>query len=606
MSDTQKSTQHSKGAPTNKRHVYPFGIIGNCSYMSYIDDTANVVWQCWPYFDSSFIFGQLISENKGGRFSISPSGEFTSRQYYLFNTNILVTEFKASDGAFRVIDFAPRFELYGRYHKPLQLFRKVEVLEGAPSVRVVCSPMGAYGEKKGEAVIGSNSINYEGLDTKVRLTTDIAKPHILNEKDFILTENKYLVLSWGSPLEAPLKSTVEDFLLKTKEYWRKWIRRTSIPAIYQAEVIRSALLLKLHQYEDTGAIIASGTTSLPEFPDHGRNWDYRYCWIRDTYFTLSALTDLGHFTEAERYAHWTQNIVQNEKGHFQPVYTIDGSKKITESELDLEGFQGNRPVRIGNDAYRQIQHDVYGQMLLSLVPLFTDLRVFDHSNPPSLNLVHKCLDKIGEVMDSPCAGIWEFRGKMQKHAESYLFHWAGAAGAERIALNYNDEELCKKAQAIKELAAQNIEICFNEDEGFYGMSHENKAANASEFLLVTMNYLGHGKRAKEHIRGLEKYLKTDGNLIFRYRDLDDFGETHSTFLICGFWYAEALANIGEVEKAREVFDSLLERSNPLGIFSEDICPQDGSQWGNIAQTYSHVGLINTAFKIASQSDRFSQ
>lgn len=574
--------------------------------MSYIDFSGNVVWQCWPYFDSSFIFGSLISQQKGGQFSITPSGKYSSKQRYLFNTNILVTEFEAADGRFRIVDFAPRFELYERYHRPLQLFRKIELLEGTPSIKVVCRPVGDYGQRQGKAVIGSNSISYEGLETNVRLTTDIAKPYILNESEFALTEDKHLILSWGVPFEASLKSTFDEFLNKTKAYWRRWIRRSSIPSIYQAEVIRSALLLKLHQYEDTGAIIASGTTSLPEYPHHGRNWDYRYCWIRDTYFTLAALTDLGHFTEAERYAHWTQNIVQKEKGHFQPVYKIDGSKRITESELDLEGFQGNQPVRIGNDAYTQIQHDVYGQMLLSLVPLFTDLRVFDHSNPPSLKLVHKCLDKIVEVMDQPCAGIWEFRGKMQRHAESYLFHWAGAMGAEKIAKNYNDKKLLQKARAIQDLAAKNIEKCYNEKEAFYGQSIENKSANASEFLLVTMNYLGHGERALKHMRGLEKYLKTEGNLIFRYRDLDDFGETHSTFLICGFWYAEALANIGEVDKAKEVFESLLTRANPLGIFSEDICPQDGSQWGNVAQTYSHVGLINTAFKIASQLDKLSQ
>ncbi|MBG60705.1 MAG: glycosyl hydrolase [Peredibacter sp.] len=587
----------------SKKHVYPFGIIGNCSYMSYIDESANVVWQCWPYFDSSYIFGKLISEKKGGQFSITPAARYSSKQYYLSNTNILVTEFDAQDGSFRVVDFAPRFELYDRYHKPIQLFRKIELLSGAPSIKVVCRPMGEYGEREAEAVVGSNSINFEGLETKVRLTTDIAKTHILNEKEFVLTENKHLVLSWGSPLEAPLKRTFDEFLERTKEYWRNWIRRSSIPAIYQKEVIRSALLLKLHQYEDTGAIIASGTTSLPEYPNHGRNWDYRYCWIRDSYFTLAALTDLGHFTEAERYSHWIQNIVQNENGHFQPVYKIDGSKDIVERELDLEGFQGNQPVRIGNDAYTQIQHDVYGQMLLSLVPLFTDLRVFDHSNPPSLDLVHKCLDKITEVMDSPCAGIWEFRGKMQHHAESYLFHWAGAMGAQKIAKNYNDKKLLEKAQKIQKIASENIEKCYDKANKLYGQSHENKSANASEFLLVTMNYLGHGDVAKDHVKGLEKFLKTEDNLIYRYRDLDDFGETHSTFLICGFWYAEALANIGEVDKAKEVFESLLERSNKLGIFSEDICPQDGSQWGNVAQTYSHVGLINTAFKIASQLDK---
>jgi GH15 family glucan-1,4-alpha-glucosidase len=586
-----------------QKHQYPFGIIGNCSYMSYIDDKANVVWQCWPYFDSSFIFGSLISEQKGGEFSITPVGEYQSRQFYKNNTNILVTEFKTKDGSYQVLDFAPRFELYERYHRPLMLFRKIRLLDGAPKIKVVCNPTGEYGELKPQAVIGSNSINYSGLKQKVRLTTNIAKSAILDESSFVLTQNQYLVLSWGQPLEAPLERTFEDFYQRTKEYWRRWVRRTAIPNVYQSEVIRSALLLKLHQYEDTGAIIASGTTSLPEHPGSGRNWDYRYCWIRDSYFTLAALTSTGHFTEAEGYAHWMQNIAEEEKEFYQPVYKINGESDITESELELSGYQGNQPVRIGNDAFNQIQHDVYGQMLLSLLPLFTDLRIRHNGSRPQLKLIHKILKKMEKVMDKPDAGIWEFRGKMQHHAESYLFHWAGAKAAAQIANNYDDIELLKLAEKIEKLAVENIEKCYDEKVEAYGMAHENKKLNASEFLLVTMGYLTDKDRATKHIRALEKELKTEDNLIYRYRDLDDFGETHSTFLICGFWYAEALVDIGEVEKAQEVFESLLKRANNLGIFSEDICPQDGSQWGNVAQTYSHVGLINTAFKISRKLNK---
>jgi GH15 family glucan-1,4-alpha-glucosidase len=294
-----------------KRNNYNFGIIGNCSYMSYINDDASVIWQCWPKFDDSFIFGKLISDSKGGEFSINAKNKKSSRQYYLQNTNVLVTEVDCRDGKFRVIDFAPRFELYERYHKPTQLFRKIELIEGNPVINIICEPKGNYGEVSAKPTLGSNSINYDNLDASVRLTTNVAKTHILNQKDFALTEDAYLVLSYDSPLEAPLKRTFEEFLERTCDYWRKWVRRTAIPAIYQEEVIRSALLLKLHQYEDTGAIIAAGTTSLPESPGEERNWDYRYCWIRDSYFTLNALTNLGHFTEAESYSHWIQNIVEN-------------------------------------------------------------------------------------------------------------------------------------------------------------------------------------------------------------------------------------------------------------------------------------------------------
>lgn len=571
--------------------------------MSYIDITGNVVWQCWPYFDSSFIFGSLLDQEKGGHFSVTPAGSYTSKQYYEDNTNILVTEFHCKDGHFKLTDFAPRFELHERYHRPLMLFRKITVLSGTPEIIVKCTPVGDYGTHGSVAEIGSNHIAFEGLAKKVRLTTNISKSHIVEEKSFALTEDKYLVLTWGIPLEAPLESTFEEFYKRTAQYWRHWVERSSIPNIYQQHVIRSALLLKLHQYEDTGAIIASGTTSLPEYPGHGRNWDYRYCWIRDTYFTLAALTSLGHFKEAERYGHYIQNLAQKEKDGFQPVYSIMGDKYLYESEIPLSGYLGNRPVRIGNLAYQQVQYDVYGQVLLTIMSLFTDKRIRDNRSRPSIELVNKILDHIIHVIDMPDAGIWEYREKMQRHCESALFHWAGAHAAIRIAEACNQSEVERKAQQVLRMATKNIEACFDPEIKAYGMSIGNKKLNASELLLINMKYLDSADpKTMNHLNALEKELKTDNDLFYRYRDLDDFGETHSTFLICGFWYAEALANVGKLDRAQEVFEKLLGHANELGIFSEDICPENGSQWGNVAQTYSHVGLINTAFKIAQKKD----
>ena len=579
------------------------GLIGNCAYMSYIDKSGEVSWQCWPNFDSSFVFGSMIAGDKGGEFSIRPERAYTSHQSYLTNTNILVTHFKAEDGEFRVVDFAPRFGLFERYHKPLMLFRKIEMVKGTPLVKVICEPAGEYGHANVKPVVGSNSINFTGLPSKLRLTTNIAKSKILEKKPFVLSKDYHLVLSWGSPLEAPLERTFEEFLGRTREYWQEWVKRCSIPSVYQEEVIRSALVLKLHQFEDTGAFIASGTTSLPEHPGSGRNWDYRYCWIRDSYFTLNALHSLGHFSEVEDYSHWIQNIVQERPGVFQPVYRIDGSADITESIVDLPGYKGNQPVRIGNAAYTQIQHDVYGQMLLSMLPLYVDKRMASRKAVPSLELLHTILDKIKTVMDEPDAGIWEYREKMQRHAESYLFHWSGAHGAIKIAEQFGDAELLNKAKAIVKEASKNLEACYDKKLKAYGMAIENHDLNAAEFLLVTMGYIQDPLRAKEHVLALEKRLKTDDHLIYRYRDKDDFGETHSTFLICAFWYAEALAKVGRVEESQRVFESLLTRSNPLGLYSEDICPQDGSQWGNFVQTYSHVGLINTAFQIEASKNQ---
>ncbi len=580
------------------KHLYNFGIVGNCSFMSYIDLNANVVWQCWPRFDSSFIFGGLLGQAKGGEFSISPQKKFSSRQYYLSNTNILVTHFECEDGEYRVIDFAPRFRNFDRNHRPLAFYRKVELIKGAPLIKAVCNPVGKYGKVKGEKNVGSNSINFHGLEKAVRLTTNASLTHIEDEAKFSLTETKYFALTWGNPLEAPLEQTAEDFLRRTKEYWEGWIRTSSIPGIFQEEVIRSALLLKLHQFEDTGAIIASGTTSLPEYPGSGRNWDYRYCWIRDSYFTLTALIGLGHFTEAEKYAHWLQNVIKNNPDSIQPVYKISGDPLIPESEIELEGHCGNKPVRIGNDAYKQKQHDVYGQMILSLEPLYTDLRVCNSNSAPDVNLIHNLLSQIQEVMDSPDSGIWEFRGISQKHTESFLFHWAGGKAAKKIGKKIGDIKLVQIANEVIEASVSQIEKCFDETKRAYGMSQENKELNASEFLLVSMKYLTDIDKSKSHVRALEKELRTNGDLIYRYLTKDDFGDTESTFLICAFWYAEALIDINEEDRAKEVFESLIQKANHLGIFSEDICPKNFSQWGNVAQTYSHVGLINTAIKLS--------
>ena len=277
-------------------HQYKLGIIGNCNFSGLIDSNANIKWMCWPRFDSSFIFGSLLDEKKGGHFSISPAeGKFASQQNYIENTNILSTRFETPEGIFEVIDFAPRFNLNERFHKPLMLFRKVKKISGSPRIRVRCEPVGEYGEIKPEVHIGSNHIRYAGLNEPVRLTTNASLTLIHQQREFILTEDLYFVLSWGIPLEGPLVHTFEDFLERTKGYWQTWVRHCTLPKLFQKEVIRSALTLKLHQFEDTGAIIASCTTSLPEIEGEGRNWDYRFCWLRDTYYTLSALNSLGHF-----------------------------------------------------------------------------------------------------------------------------------------------------------------------------------------------------------------------------------------------------------------------------------------------------------------------
>lgn len=588
------------------RHVYDAGIIGNCAFIAHIDQRTNVNWMCWPRFDSSFIFGSLIDQEKGGEFSIlPPTDDYKCTQYYVENTNVLVTEIGYAGGAYRITDFAPRYQQYERYYKPLMLVRKIEKLSGMPCVKVTCRPKADYGERQLQRIQGSNHLKFLGLDDEIRLTTNISFNYLLEGQSFVLNETKYLVMTYGSPLEAPLATTAEMFLEKTIAYWQNWVKTTYAGNFYQSMVLRSALCLKIHQYEDTGAIIAASTTSLPESPGSGRNWDYRFCWMRDTFYTLNAFNSLGHFDEVERYFHYIANIAIKAGERFQPLYSVSGNPDIPEKELDLSGYQGNnRPVRIGNQAHEHIQNDVYGQVLVSLQPLYTDRRFIGSERAETLSMLNGVLDRIEATMDEPDAGLWEFRHFAQYHSYTFLFHWAGASAAANVARKFQDKAMEKKALALKQAAAEKIEACFDKERGVYTQAIGTPNLDASTLQLIMMHYLDpESEEARSHLAELEKELKTPEGLFFRYKHKDDFGEPESTFLICAFWYVEALACVGRVDEAVKTFEKLITYSNHLGLLSEDVDAKDGSMWGNFPQAYSHVGLINAANRISKKLDK---
>jgi GH15 family glucan-1,4-alpha-glucosidase len=585
-----------------KAHQYQMGIVGNCSYLAYANDRGTINWLCWPRFDSSFVFGSLLDQQKGGEFTIAPDGDFSSRQYYLTNTNILCTEFECADGKFRVIDCAPRFSQYDRMFRPLMLIRKIELLSGMPVVRVKCDPSLEYGSRRPSRTPASNHILFSGYPVQLRLTTDISLSHITDENPFVLTQSRYLVLTYGEPLEAPLKSTADDFIDKTFRYWQTWIKGTYVPDIYQEVVIRSALVLKLHQFEDTGGIIASGTTSLPEHHMSPRTWDYRYCWFRDSYYTLKAFNELGHFEELEMYFQYIEDVLMRDKGRMQPLYSITCEKELHEYHLELEGYMGNKPVRIGNDAYRQTQNDVYGQVLVGLLPLFVDRRLSFPGKGSYKSLADRLLSWIEKTMEEPDAGLWEFRNVKQVHTYTLLFHWAGARAAAKLGRHVGDEALTEKAERIALIAQSKIEACYDDKRRVYTQALGAEYLDASTLKLITMGYLDPtSDKARDHLVALEGLLKTDQGLFYRYVHQDDFGKPQATFLICAFWYADALACVGRVDDARRVLDNILSFANSLNIFSEDV-GLDGSQWGNYPQTYSHVGLINAVFRISKKLD----
>ncbi|MGN7990216.1 glycoside hydrolase family 15 protein [Pedobacter sp. 22226] len=588
-----------------EQHLYQTGIIGNCAFIAHVNKNTDISWLCWPRFDSPFVFGSLLDKKKGGEFSILPQGEFTSNQYYIENTNVLRTEITAEDGKYRITDFAPRFHLYERYFKPLMFIRKIEPLEGNPRITIKCEPVCDYGKGKMKSSRGSNHIDYLGCDENIRLSTNVSLTYIIDEKAFVLNEAKYLIMTYGQNLEAPVVSTAENFLRETVAYWRLWIKHSSIAGFYQPFVIRSALVLKIHQYEDTGAIIAASTTSLPESPGSTRNWDYRYCWLRDSHYVLTSLNHIGHFEEMEKYFNYLSDISHAEDTRYQPLYGIAGEREITERTLDhLEGYKGEQPIRIGNQAYEHIQNDIYGQVLISMLPLYTDHRFVFSERSDSVKWIESVLSKIERTIDEKDAGIWEFRNIANVHCYSNLFQWAGAQAALKMAKTIGNADFEKRAEVLIDKAAAHIEACYDPERKVYTNAVGSSHLDASTLQLIMMNYLDPASdRAKDHLIALEKELKTEDGLFYRYLHADDFGKPKTTFLICAFWYVEALACVGRTDEAIKEFENIIKYCNHLLLFSEDVDAKTGSQWGNFPQAYSHVGLMNAAYRIAIKLDR---
>jgi GH15 family glucan-1,4-alpha-glucosidase len=576
------------------------GIIGNCAYSALVD-RGSIEWLCWPRPDSSFVFGPLLDREKGGAFIVEGVDTPDIEMGYLENTNVLRTVFRGPAGAFELLDFAPRFSLFDRYFKPLMLVRILRPIEGEPRAIVRCRPVYDYGASASRSWLASNHIQYADLPTPVRLTANVPLTYVQDERPFLLERDHHLVLTWGEPLESGLEETAERFLERTLDYWRGWVKSTRTPRDYQREVIRSALCLKLHQFQDTGALIAAPTTSLTEHPGSGRTWDYRYCWLRDAYFTLNALERLGHNTEMERFLVFLRNLCEEHAGELQPVYTIAGGDRAPEVELDLAGHQGEQPVRIGNQAFEHVQNDVYGEMILAVSRLFLDVRFAgDIEAATAVDLLSQLLDRIERTLETPDAGPWELRGTSKLHGFTILCHWAGAGRAVEVSEVIGDEALAERARLLEARARVILEEQFwNEEIGALTQAAGEPQLDAVLLLAVQMGFFaGDEARAIRHVRAIQRELRVDGDLLKRYVASDDFGRPVAAFTACSFWLVEALALLGFHEEGRELFDHLLELHNGLGLYSEDLLPGTLEQSGNFPQSYSHVGLINAAFRLS--------
>ncbi|MEO5762220.1 MAG: glycoside hydrolase family 15 protein [Vicinamibacteria bacterium] len=572
------------------------GLVGNCQYSALIDRGGSVAWCCLPRFDSEPIFATLLDAEQGGQFTIAPEGGEQGVQRYIENTNILETRFETKMGSFRILDFAPRFIQFDRIFRPTQLFRIIEPLEGMPRIRVTCDPRLGWSQATPARIAGSNHIRYEGFSSPLRLTSDVPVSY-LSGQPFALTGRKHMVLSWGAPVEEALAPLADRFLGETTRYWQGWVKHCNVPSMYQKEVIRSALVLKLHCFEDTGAIVAAMTTSLPEAPGSGRTWDYRYCWLRDAYYTLGAFRLLGHFEERERFVNYLFDVAGGAAGlKLAPLYRIDGRSDLAESTLPhWPGYEGHGPVRVGNAAAEHIQNDIFGEMVLALAPVYLDERFQAERSPQAFDLLTRLASRAIVVAGSPDAGIWEYRTAWTPQTFSTLMCWAGTDRMAKVAKIHDprlSSEFEKAAHGIRE---QIMNEAWSEELGAFASSHGGRELDASLLQMATLRFLPRDSpKLHQTINALRDGLSRKG-WLFRYRADDGFGAPEVAFVICSFWMVEALALSGRVEEARAMMNDITATLSPLGLIAEDFDTKELRMWGNFPQAYSHVGLIHAAF-----------
>jgi GH15 family glucan-1,4-alpha-glucosidase len=587
------------------------GLIGNGTISALITPQAEVAWACFPRFDGDPAFCSLLRDpidaDQAGFATVELLDLVRTEQEYLLNTPILVTRLHdASGSGIEITDFAPRFRQHGRMFCPMTMVRRIRPLAGNPRIRIRVRPACQYGRQAADRTRGSNHVRYLGGPVVLRLTTDASVTAILEENPFFLEDDVTLFLGPDETVQGSVGELARHFYEETVGYWREWVRYLAIPFEWQDAVIRAAITLELNAYEDTGAIVAAMTTSIPEAPNSGRTWDYRYCWLRDAYFVVDALNRLGVTRTMERYLAYIVNIVAGaEAGRLQPVYGISGHTIIEERQLDsLPGYRGMGPVRVGNDAYRQVQHDVYGSAILAATHVFFDRRLIRHGDEV---LFHR-LEALGEhaalFFDQPDAGIWELRGTGRVHTFSSVICWAGCDRLARIAthLGLEDRASYWRAHAAR-IHAVVSERCWNAELGSFVSTMDGAGLDSSLLLLHELGFLAaDDPRFAGTVQAIERSLR-QGDFLYRYVENDDFGTPENAFLICTFWYIDALAALGRHDEARALFETMLACRNRLGLLAEDIDPDTREQWGNYVQTYSMVGLVSSAIRLSIPWDQ---
>lgn len=581
-----------------------YGIIGNCRSAALISDTGSLDWCCLPQFDSTSVFAKLLDEKKGGSFEIKVKYNYEIHQQYFKNTAILVTRYSDGENTFEVHDFMPRYyKLNGKYNAPPEIVRYVKYISGAPRFSVKYDPKLEYAQGQTTNHVKANFIvsltNKQKFDT-LFMYTSFNKNSVVSGDEIVLKEDGYFLICYNEKILKPSTEKMSLELERTKIYWLDWVDRTPTYKQFNDEIMRSAITLKMLTYDKTGAVLAAATTSLPETIGEVRNWDYRFCWIRDASMVIKVVSELGHKNSAKRYLQFIIDLMPDKDEKLQIMYGINKQKTLTEKTLEhLDGYKGSKPVRIGNAAYKQKQNDIYG-ILMDVI--YEQLAKFsnDLENGEELWSITKGIVWIvSKHWREPDKGIWEFRGEDRHFTFSKVLCWVALDRAIKVARMFGKHRKIEKWTALEQEIKEDIHAhAWNDEVNAFVQSYGSNHLDASVLLMESYGFI-HAKDPKfvSTVRAIEEDLSNDG-LLYRYKNEDDFGLPSSSFTICTFWFINSLFKIGEEEKALAHFERLLSYSNHLGLFSEDIDFKTKRLLGNFPQAYSHLALIECAINFS--------
>jgi GH15 family glucan-1,4-alpha-glucosidase len=587
------------------RDRYPpiadYAVVGCTRSIALISKRGSIDWLCWPRFDSPSIFARLLDHDEGGCFAIRPSGEFTSSRRYVDGSNVLETTFTTSAGVAKLTDLMPVMTETEKRHRltPFrQLLRRIEVIAGEVEIEVVFTPRPDYARIEPKIARRGDMLAAQWRANVLHLRSDGELPES-GRAAFLLRagESRFYALAYDDHTPAvfpPLGELARLQVDETIAFWRSWSSQLAYRGAYRAAVLRSALVLKLLSYAPSGAVVAAATTSLPECLGGVRNWDYRYCWLRDASFTVSAFFDCGFEREGSAFLDWLLYSTRLTHPKLQILYDVFGESRVPESELKhLAGYRGSRPVRIGNGAAQQFQLDVYGEVLGAVEEA---VQRGEAINRDIARLMKRLASEVAKRWREPDDGIWEKRAGRQQHVHSKVMAWYALDCAQRLGAGdwTND-----KNEIRDWVLAHGFD---GERNSFVAVAGEREL-DASLLYVARVGMLSpDDPRMLGTIDAIRSELGRD-ELIYRYdtrAKKDGLPTGEGAFLPCSFWLVEALALAGRDDEARDTFEKLLARANDVGLYSEEIDPESGELLGNFPQALTHVSLINAALCISAE------